>query len=39
LQLVAPPRSEASLLSMAAAAEEVFGLSGQVPIDPRAGDA
>ncbi|MEP4379997.1 MAG: amidase family protein [Alphaproteobacteria bacterium] len=39
LQLVAPPRSEAALLSMAAAAEEIFGLSGQLPIDPRPGAA
>ena len=38
LQLVGPPRSEAALLSAAAAAEEIFGLSTQVPIDPRPGN-
>lgn len=35
LQLIAPPHGEAALLSAAAAAEEMFGLSGGVPIDPR----
>tara|TARA_R110002110_G_scaffold376568_2_gene586894 strand:- start:409423 stop:410847 length:1425 start_codon:yes stop_codon:yes gene_type:complete len=39
LQLVGQPRGEAGLLSMASAAEEIFGLSGQLPIDPRSGDA
>ena len=39
LQLVGQPRGEAALLSMAAAAEEIFGLSGQLPIEPRPGDA
>ena len=35
LQLIAPPRRDADLLSMAAAVEQLFGLAGQVPIDPR----
>ena len=39
LQLVGQPRGEAGLLSMAASAEEIFGLSGQLPIDPRPGAA
>ncbi len=34
LQLVAPARSEAKLLSVAAAAEEIFGLAAKVPMDP-----
>lgn len=35
LQMVAPPRGEAALLSAAAAAEDMFGLAGRVPIDPQ----
>ncbi|MGB0627646.1 MAG: amidase family protein, partial [Alphaproteobacteria bacterium] len=35
LQLVARARDEAKLLSVAAAAEEIFGIAGQVPMDPR----
>ena len=35
LQLIASPRRDADLLSMAAAVEQLFGLAGQVPIDPR----
>ena len=35
LQLIAPPRRDADLLSMAAAVEQLFDLAGQVPIDPR----
>ena len=37
LQLVGRPRGEAELITFAAAAEELFGLSGLVPIDPRPG--
>lgn len=37
LQLVARPRGEAALLSAAAAIESLFGLAGQVPLDPRDG--
>lgn len=36
LQLVAPPRGEAALLSAAAAFESILGVAGAVPIDPRA---
>lgn len=39
LQMVAPPRGEAPLLSAAAALEAELGLARQVPIDPRAPDA
>ena len=35
LQLVGRPRGEAALLSVAAAAEDVFGLDSLVPMDPR----
>ena len=35
LQLVAPPRGEASLISAAAALEEALGLSRLTPIAPR----
>ena len=35
LQMVAPPRGEAALLSAAALAEEMFGLAARLPIDPR----
>jgi amidase len=35
LQLVGRPRGEAALLQAGAALEELFGLAGQVPIDPR----
>lgn len=35
LQLVAPPRGEAALLSAAAAIEEILGVARAVPIDPR----
>jgi amidase len=35
LQIVAPPRGEAALLSAAAAFEAVLGLAAEVPIDPR----
>jgi amidase len=38
LQLIAPPRGEAALLSAAAACEEALGVSGAVPIDPRRND-
>ena len=37
LQLVGRPRGEAALISAGAACEEVFGLAGQLPIDPRGG--
>ncbi|TXH38723.1 MAG: amidase [Rhodospirillaceae bacterium] len=37
LQLVARPRGEAALLGAAAAIEALFGLAGQVPLDPRRG--
>ena len=37
LQLVGRPRGEAALLQAGAALEELFGLAGQLPIDPRAG--
>ena len=37
LQLVAPPRGEARLLAAAAQLEDVLGLAGKVPIDPRPG--
>ena len=36
LQLVGPPRGEAKLLAAAAALEDLLGLAGSVPIDPRA---
>jgi amidase len=35
LQVVAPPRGEAQLLSGARALEEILGLRGATPIDPR----
>ena len=35
LQIVAPPRGEAILLSAAAFVEEVLGLGAMTPIDPR----
>ena len=35
LQLVGKPRGEAALLAAGAALEQVFGLAGQLPIDPR----
>ncbi|MFO1038253.1 MAG: amidase family protein [Geminicoccaceae bacterium] len=35
LQIVGPPRGEAKLLAAAAALEDVLGLAGSVPIDPR----
>ncbi|MDA0238767.1 MAG: amidase family protein [Proteobacteria bacterium] len=35
LQIVAPPRGEAKLLSAAAAIEDMFGISSSVPIDPK----
>lgn len=35
VQLVAPPRQEARLLSAAAALEELIGFPAQLPIDPR----
>jgi amidase len=34
LQMVAPPRGEAPLLSAAALAESLFGVAAKVPIDP-----
>lgn len=37
LQIVGRPRGEASLLRFARQLEEIFGVSGQLPIDPRAG--
>jgi amidase len=36
LQLVGRPRGEAALLAAGAALEAIFGLSGRLPIDPRA---
>jgi amidase len=36
MQLVGRPRGEWRLLQAAAAVEQVFGVAGQVPIDPRA---
>jgi amidase len=35
LQMVGPPRGEAFLLAAAAALEDLLGLAGRVPIDPR----
>ena len=35
LQIVGPPRGEASLLGAAALFEEMHGLASRVPIDPR----
>ena len=35
LQLVGPPRGEARLLAAAALIERVFGIAGQLPIEPR----
>ncbi|HEX2529749.1 MAG TPA: amidase family protein [Geminicoccus sp.] len=35
LQLVGRPRGEAGLLQQAAAIEDLFGLAGRVPIDPK----
>jgi amidase len=35
LQLIAPPRAEAALLSAAAAAESAFNLTHLLPIDPQ----
>ena len=35
LQVVAPPRGEAQLLSGARAMEDILGLRGSTPIDPR----
>ncbi len=35
LQMVAPPRGEAALLAAAALAEDMFGIAGQLPIEPR----
>jgi len=35
LQLVGKPRGEAALLAAGAALEQVFGIAGQLPIDPR----
>jgi amidase len=37
LQLVARPRAEAALLGAAALFEDMMGIAGQLPIDPRAG--
>jgi amidase len=37
LQVVAKPRSEAALFAGAKLMEDILGLSGSVPIDPRAG--
>ncbi len=36
LQIVGPPRGEAGLLAAAAALEDLLGIAGRVPIDPRA---
>jgi amidase len=36
LQMVAPPRGEAQLLAGARALEDVLGMRGATPIDPRA---
>ena len=35
IQLVGKPRGEAALLAAGAALEQVFGIAGQLPIDPR----
>jgi amidase len=35
LQLVGKPRGEAALLSAGSALEQIFGIAGQLPIDPR----
>jgi len=35
LQIVAPPRQEARLLSAACALEELLNLSNQLPIEPK----
>ncbi len=35
LQMVGPPRGEAKLLAAAAALEDILGVAGEVPIDPR----
>ena len=37
LQVVGPPRGEARLLAAAALMEQVFGIAGRLPIDPRPG--
>jgi amidase len=34
IQMVAPPRGDAALLSAAAAFEEIVGVAGRLPIDP-----
>jgi amidase len=39
LQIVARPRGEGELLAFSALLEAEFGLSGQVPVDPRDGTA
>ncbi|MFO0996148.1 MAG: amidase family protein [Alphaproteobacteria bacterium] len=39
LQIVGPPRGEAKLLGIAAQFEDMMGLAGKVPIDPRPGHA
>jgi amidase len=36
LQMVGPPRGEASLLAGARLLEDILGISGSTPIDPRA---
>jgi amidase len=35
LQIVAPPRSEARILAAAKQLEDILGLRGTTPIDPR----
>jgi amidase len=37
LQVVGPPRGEAALLGASALFEEMMGIAGQLPIDPRPG--
>ena len=38
LQLVAPPRGEAQLLAGARVLEDILGMRGTTPIDPRAAE-
>ena len=38
LQIVGPPRAEARVLAGAKALEDILGLKGKTPIDPRGGD-
>jgi amidase len=37
LQMVGPPRGEAALLGAAAMFEDLMGIAGRLPVDPRPG--